>query len=142
MTKTYPCEKCGKPRTKAEGGTVFTVCEKCWMEKPMTETIDEKAAGGVLSGLEAACLPNTPVGNAVRAALKWRQERDEARAERDTVQAMEAERDAAIKRAEAAEKPRCRCCVSVPCGAFAASLMWPPCTCGHTRQCHEEARHE
>lgn len=28
--KTWPCEKCGKPRTKAEGGTTFTVCDACW----------------------------------------------------------------------------------------------------------------
>lgn len=28
--KTYPCIKCGKPRTKAEGGTTFTVCDDCW----------------------------------------------------------------------------------------------------------------
>jgi hypothetical protein len=27
---TYPCEDCGKPRTKAEGGTTFTVCDECW----------------------------------------------------------------------------------------------------------------
>lgn len=26
----YPCSKCGKLRTKAEGGTTFTVCDKCW----------------------------------------------------------------------------------------------------------------
>ena len=26
----YPCDDCGKLRTKAEGGTTFTVCEKCW----------------------------------------------------------------------------------------------------------------
>jgi hypothetical protein len=26
----YPCAECGTPRTKAQGGTVFTVCEKCW----------------------------------------------------------------------------------------------------------------
>lgn len=26
---TYPCADCGKPLTKAEGGTVFTVCEAC-----------------------------------------------------------------------------------------------------------------
>ena len=26
----YPCQKCGKLRTKAEGGTTFTLCEKCW----------------------------------------------------------------------------------------------------------------
>lgn len=27
---TYPCDRCGKPRTKAEGGTTFTVCDDCW----------------------------------------------------------------------------------------------------------------
>ncbi len=27
---TYACEKCGRPRTKAEGGTIFTVCDDCW----------------------------------------------------------------------------------------------------------------
>ena len=26
----YPCADCGKPRTKAEGGTTFTVCDECW----------------------------------------------------------------------------------------------------------------
>jgi hypothetical protein len=26
----HPCAKCGKPRTKAEGGTTFTVCDDCW----------------------------------------------------------------------------------------------------------------
>ena len=26
----YPCSKCGAPRTKAEGGTTFTVCDDCW----------------------------------------------------------------------------------------------------------------
>jgi hypothetical protein len=31
---TYPCERCGKPRTKAEGGTVFTVCDACWDATP------------------------------------------------------------------------------------------------------------
>lgn len=27
---TYPCQRCGVLRTKAEGGTVFTVCDACW----------------------------------------------------------------------------------------------------------------
>ena len=31
--KKYPCAKCGKLRTKAEGGTIFTVCDTCWEEK-------------------------------------------------------------------------------------------------------------
>lgn len=26
----YPCADCGVLRTKAEGGTVFTVCDGCW----------------------------------------------------------------------------------------------------------------
>lgn len=26
----YPCAKCGKLRTKDEGGTTFTVCDTCW----------------------------------------------------------------------------------------------------------------
>lgn len=26
----YPCVKCGLLRTKAEGGTTFTVCDMCW----------------------------------------------------------------------------------------------------------------
>jgi len=28
--KQYPCRECGVLRTKAEGGTVFTVCDECW----------------------------------------------------------------------------------------------------------------
>lgn len=28
--KKYPCQKCGTLRTKAEGGTTFTVCDECW----------------------------------------------------------------------------------------------------------------
>lgn len=26
----YPCEKCGKLRTKDEGGTTFSLCDECW----------------------------------------------------------------------------------------------------------------
>jgi len=26
----YPCVDCATLRTKAEGGTVFTVCDDCW----------------------------------------------------------------------------------------------------------------
>ena len=32
--RIYPCRKCGKLRTKAEGGTTFTVCDDCWDERP------------------------------------------------------------------------------------------------------------
>lgn len=28
--QTYPCAECGTLRTKAEGGTTFTVCDECW----------------------------------------------------------------------------------------------------------------
>lgn len=38
--KIYPCDKCGKLRSKNEGGQIFTVCDKCWnkysKEKIMT----------------------------------------------------------------------------------------------------------
>lgn len=26
----YPCDDCGKMRSKNEGGTVFIVCDACW----------------------------------------------------------------------------------------------------------------
>jgi hypothetical protein len=28
--RLYPCDDCGVLRSKNEGGTVFTVCDKCW----------------------------------------------------------------------------------------------------------------
>jgi DNA-directed RNA polymerase subunit M/transcription elongation factor TFIIS len=28
--RVYPCEDCGTLRSKDEGGTTFTVCDKCW----------------------------------------------------------------------------------------------------------------
>lgn len=28
--RVYPCADCGLMRSKAEGGTVFTVCDTCW----------------------------------------------------------------------------------------------------------------
>ena len=30
--RIYPCVKCGLMRSKSEGGTTFTVCDKCWDE--------------------------------------------------------------------------------------------------------------
>lgn len=33
-SRIYPCDRCGKMRTKAEGGTTFTVCDACWDLKP------------------------------------------------------------------------------------------------------------
>lgn len=26
----YPCADCGKMRSQDQGGTTFTVCDKCW----------------------------------------------------------------------------------------------------------------
>lgn len=36
--QTWPCSKCGKGMTKAEGGTTFSVCESCW-DKPKEKTM-------------------------------------------------------------------------------------------------------
>lgn len=33
MEEKFPCVKCGKLRTKNEGGTTFTICDACWKEK-------------------------------------------------------------------------------------------------------------
>ena len=32
------CADCGRPMTKAEGGTVFTVCDACWIGKQNAES--------------------------------------------------------------------------------------------------------
>lgn len=29
----FPCQDCGKMRSKNQGGTIFTVCESCWEKK-------------------------------------------------------------------------------------------------------------
>jgi len=28
--RIYPCDDCGKLRSKNEGGTTFTACDECW----------------------------------------------------------------------------------------------------------------
>lgn len=28
--EVYPCDRCGKLRSKNQGGTTFTVCDECW----------------------------------------------------------------------------------------------------------------
>lgn len=45
--RIYPCAKCGTMRSKAEGGTVFTVCDDCWDEKygSESEAPDESGLG-------------------------------------------------------------------------------------------------
>ena len=32
-SQLYPCAKCGAMRSKGEGGTTFTVCDKCWNDR-------------------------------------------------------------------------------------------------------------
>lgn len=36
----YPCDKCGKLRTKAQGGTVFSLCDDCWDKHYKKEATD------------------------------------------------------------------------------------------------------
>lgn len=44
--RTWPCYKCGKQRTKAEGGSIFTLCDSCWDKHFNTDT----AQGGSENG--------------------------------------------------------------------------------------------
>lgn len=38
--RIYPCDKCGKLRTKAEGGTCFSLCDECWDKAyPMSQPV-------------------------------------------------------------------------------------------------------
>ena len=43
VEEKYPCDDCGKLRTKAEGGTTFTVCDACWDKHYKTKSVEEKA---------------------------------------------------------------------------------------------------
>ncbi len=49
----YPCTDCGKPRTKAAGGTTFTVCDECWDKayppKGTTKDVPEECSNDELS---------------------------------------------------------------------------------------------
>jgi len=40
--KKYPCDRCGKLRTKDEGGTTFTVCDDCWDKWQKEEEVEEE----------------------------------------------------------------------------------------------------
>lgn len=45
---TWTCDECGVPRTKAEGGRIFTVCDRCWstpMAKPRRPAVCETCEG-------------------------------------------------------------------------------------------------
>lgn len=39
--RIYPCADCGTLRSKAEGGTTFTVCDECWDKR--SEELDKTA---------------------------------------------------------------------------------------------------
>ena len=39
----YPCADCGALRTKAEGGTTFTVCDECWEKQAGTSPEKRRA---------------------------------------------------------------------------------------------------
>ena len=42
--RIYPCLKCSKMRTKAEGGTTFSICEDCWEQpKAIEDNVWEEA---------------------------------------------------------------------------------------------------
>ena len=48
VEELYPCAECGKPRTKDEGGTTFTLCDECWKKhygKQPTEARQDELAG-------------------------------------------------------------------------------------------------
>lgn len=42
--RIYPCRECPTMRTKAEGGTVFTVCDECWDRLHPKKTAEIKIA--------------------------------------------------------------------------------------------------
>ena len=71
--RIYPCDDCGTMRTKAEGGTTFTVCEACWAkryrERPPSTT------WGWALAVDAPSVPREePVATALRlllANVRW-----------------------------------------------------------------------
>lgn len=40
--RIYPCADCGTMRTEAEGGTTFTVCDKCWDDRRAAERAQQE----------------------------------------------------------------------------------------------------
>lgn len=51
---TYPCAKCGRLCTKAQGGTTFTVCDGCW-EETHSEAEPEWPTLAICSGHAGGC---------------------------------------------------------------------------------------
>ena len=58
--RIYPCDRCGLMRTKAEGGTVFTVCDACWdaTVKPTARDRCETCQGVQLTGADTFPCPD------------------------------------------------------------------------------------
>lgn len=77
---TYPCEKCGKPRTKAEGGTVFTVCDECW---PLTAYELGEIEGDPALNQQAIVGACKTIGRLKAQIEALKAERDEASARTD-----------------------------------------------------------
>ena len=50
--RIYPCNDCGKMRTKAEGGTTFTVCDECW-DKNFGPSLTQPPSSELLSAAQA-----------------------------------------------------------------------------------------
>ena len=58
LEKKYPCVDCGKLRTKAEGGTTFTVCDECWdksHKKPTSDVDKDRELDKKLHGIVLGC---------------------------------------------------------------------------------------
>ena len=69
--RIYPCDGCGTMRTKAEGGTTFTVCDECWNKHR------KKAAGAEDKGpTDAASALLVDVAEAVEDARRESQHVD------------------------------------------------------------------
>lgn len=77
--RIYPCSKCGKLRTKAEGGTIFAACDDCWDDKFKSQTPETDAISFVIASgdwiKETDC-----TDCALNHARKLERERDEANA--------------------------------------------------------------
>lgn len=68
----YPCDECGTMRTKAEGGTTFTVCDPCWERlHPKSPTPPSRERGDGFAGSLHGCLtgdcPHADSGECVKA---------------------------------------------------------------------------
>lgn len=50
----YPCDRCGRRRTKAQGGTTFTMCDTCWdATTPKPDNAGDEVLRRYLAGYDA-----------------------------------------------------------------------------------------